>query len=70
MDLQDVHRFEKAVHVFADSVACFNDTMAMTATNVDSVSRGGDIIYSESDILGLTEKYCLGTNDLIKRLNT
>ena len=70
MDSEDVRRFEEAVHVFADSVVMFNDTMAMTATNADSVSKGGDIIYSERDILGLIEKYRLGTNDLVKRLNT
>ncbi len=70
MDSDDVRRFEEAVHVFADSVVMFNDTMAMTATNADSVSQGRGAVYSESDILGLTEKYRLGTNDLIKRLNT
>jgi hypothetical protein len=77
MDSSDVHglelctyRFERAVHVFADSVACFNETMAMTSKNAVSVSAGWGVKYTEEDILDLTEKYGLTENALIKRLNT
>ncbi len=70
MEGHDVERFVKACHLFADSVACFNETMAMTAENADRVSKGYSIAYDEEAILSLTDKYRLGTNDLIKRLNT
>ena len=70
MEGYDVERFVRACHLFADSVACFNETMAMTAENAARVSEGYSIAYDEEAILNLTKQYNLGINDVIKRLNT
>ena len=70
MESHDVNRFVAACHLFADSVACFNETMAMTAENAASVEAGKRPPYDQEQIESLLLKYSLGINDVIARLNT
>ena len=68
MNSDDVERFQNACHLFADSVACFNETMAMTAENADRVSNGYTVAYTEATILELTQKYKLTEEHVKVRL--
>jgi hypothetical protein len=58
----------KAAYVFAQSVACLCELEAMKAENASRADRGLAQAYGEDAFNSLSQRYCIGHNDVLNWL--
>lgn len=57
---------EKAAYVFAQSASALIEAMGMLSENLQRVKNGESLAWNDEEFNGLTIKYGIGCNDVLK----